>query len=108
MVAARADVGERWGDSELVGDHRVVFTPSGLNGTVRHGTTVLEAARQLGADLDTLTALFETIGVSVVVSKETDCGLTQLTTTLAVEGALTAALDTLEGERPFFIRKLAL
>jgi uncharacterized 2Fe-2S/4Fe-4S cluster protein (DUF4445 family) len=54
VVAARADVGERWGDSELVGDHRVVFTPSGLNGTVRHGTTVLEAARQVGADLDTV------------------------------------------------------
>ena len=54
MVAARAGVGERWGDSKLVGDHRIVFTPSGLNGTVSHGTTVLEAARQLGADLDTV------------------------------------------------------
>ncbi len=37
-----------------MGDHRVVFTPSGLNGTVEHGTTVLEAARRLGADLDTV------------------------------------------------------
>ena len=35
-------------------DHRIVFTPSGLNGTVEHGTTVLEAARRLGADLDTV------------------------------------------------------
>ena len=34
--------------------HRVVFTPSGLNGTVDHGATVLDAARQLGADLDTV------------------------------------------------------
>jgi uncharacterized 2Fe-2S/4Fe-4S cluster protein (DUF4445 family) len=34
--------------------HRVVFTPSGLNGLVDHGVTVLDAARQLGADLDTV------------------------------------------------------
>src|SRR5690606_34051811 len=27
---------------------------SGLSGTVEHGTTVLEAARRLGADLDTV------------------------------------------------------
>ena len=31
---------------------RVVFTPSGLEGKVADGTTVLEAARQLGADRD--------------------------------------------------------
>jgi uncharacterized 2Fe-2S/4Fe-4S cluster protein (DUF4445 family) len=37
-----------------VADHRIVFTPSGLNGTVEHGTTVLDAARRLGADLDTV------------------------------------------------------
>ncbi len=35
-------------------DHRIVFTPSGLSGTVEHGTTVLDAARRLGADLDTV------------------------------------------------------
>jgi uncharacterized 2Fe-2S/4Fe-4S cluster protein (DUF4445 family) len=33
---------------------RVVFTPSGLSGTVDQGTTVLDAAVQLGADLDTV------------------------------------------------------
>jgi uncharacterized 2Fe-2S/4Fe-4S cluster protein (DUF4445 family) len=33
---------------------RVVFTPSGLEGRVEAGTTVLEAARQLGVDLDTV------------------------------------------------------
>ena len=54
MVVARAVAGGRLGDSGLVGDHRVVFTPSGLSGTVEHGTTVLEAARRLGADLDTV------------------------------------------------------
>ena len=35
-------------------EHRVVFTPSGLQGTVPKGTTVLEAARELGVDLDTV------------------------------------------------------
>jgi uncharacterized 2Fe-2S/4Fe-4S cluster protein (DUF4445 family) len=33
---------------------RIVFTPSGLNGTVDAGTTVLTAARQLGVDLDSV------------------------------------------------------
>ncbi len=37
-----------------MGDHRIVFTPSGLNGVVEHGTSVLDAARRLGADLDTV------------------------------------------------------
>ena len=37
-----------------MGEHRIVFTPSGLSGTVEHGTTVLDAARRLGADLDTV------------------------------------------------------
>ncbi|MFZ8997242.1 MAG: ASKHA domain-containing protein [Ilumatobacteraceae bacterium] len=35
-------------------EHRVVFTPSGLSGTVPDGTSVLDAARRLGADLDTV------------------------------------------------------
>ena len=34
--------------------HIVVFTPSGLRGLVPHGTTVLEAAREFGADLDSV------------------------------------------------------
>ena len=33
---------------------RVVFTPSGLDGPVEHGTTVLDAARALGVDLDSV------------------------------------------------------
>ena len=35
-------------------EHRVVFTPSGLSGTVEDGTTVLAAARRLGVDLDSV------------------------------------------------------
>ncbi|MFM7337149.1 MAG: drug:proton antiporter, partial [Actinomycetota bacterium] len=34
--------------------HRVVFTPSGLDGVVDDGVTVLEAARKLGADIDSV------------------------------------------------------
>jgi uncharacterized 2Fe-2S/4Fe-4S cluster protein (DUF4445 family) len=33
---------------------RVVFTPSGLQGSVEAGATILEAARELGADLDSV------------------------------------------------------
>ena len=44
------DADERGGAAR----HRVVFTPSGLSGTIEHGTTVLDAARRLGADLDTV------------------------------------------------------
>ncbi len=35
-------------------EHRVVFTPSGLQGRVPAGTSILEAARHLGVDLDTV------------------------------------------------------
>ena len=34
--------------------HRIVFTPSGLDGEVETGTTVLDAARKLGADIDSV------------------------------------------------------
>jgi uncharacterized 2Fe-2S/4Fe-4S cluster protein (DUF4445 family) len=37
-----------------VTDHRVVFTPSGRRGSFAEGTTVLEAARRLGVDLDSV------------------------------------------------------
>ncbi|WP_052665962.1 ASKHA domain-containing protein [Nitriliruptor alkaliphilus] len=36
------------------GEHRIVFTPSGLSGTVAEGTSVLDAARELGVDLDSV------------------------------------------------------
>ena len=35
-------------------DRRVVFTPSGLDGVVPDGVTVLDAARQLGVDIDSV------------------------------------------------------
>ena len=34
--------------------HRIFFTPSGLDGVVENGTTVLDAARKLGADIDSV------------------------------------------------------
>ena len=36
----------------MSGDARVVFLPSGRRGAVSRGTTVLDAARRLGVDLD--------------------------------------------------------
>ncbi len=39
---------------ESAGTALVVFTPSGLRGTVPVGTTVLDAARAIGADLDSV------------------------------------------------------
>ena len=35
-------------------EHLVVFTPSGLRGSVPDGTTVLDTARRLGVDLDSV------------------------------------------------------
>ena len=37
-----------------VAQHRIVFTPSGLDASVESGTTVLDAARRLGVDLDSV------------------------------------------------------
>jgi uncharacterized 2Fe-2S/4Fe-4S cluster protein (DUF4445 family) len=42
------------GATEPAASHQVVFTPSGLRGTVVSGTTVLDAARRLGVDLDSV------------------------------------------------------
>ena len=39
-------------DGRLGAWHQVVFAPSGLSATVEAGTTVLDAARKAGADLD--------------------------------------------------------
>ena len=35
-------------------EHRVIFTPSGLEGRTSEGTTALDVARQLGVDLDSV------------------------------------------------------
>ncbi|MDQ1460304.1 MAG: hypothetical protein QOI08_1788, partial [Actinomycetota bacterium] len=40
--------------TRLVGEPTIVFTPSGRRGTVPAGTTVLDAARRLGVDLDSI------------------------------------------------------
>ena len=36
------------------GEHLVIFTPSGRRGNVTEGTTVLQAARAMGVDLDSV------------------------------------------------------
>jgi uncharacterized 2Fe-2S/4Fe-4S cluster protein (DUF4445 family) len=35
-------------------EHKVIFQPSGRQGSVAHGTSLLEAARQLGVDVDSV------------------------------------------------------
>jgi len=54
MTGPTEPLTETTGQQGAVGDHRVVFTPSGLSGTVEEGTTVLEAARRFGVDLDSV------------------------------------------------------
>ena len=36
------------------GDLKIVFTPSGRQGQVKAGTNLLQAARQLGVDIDSV------------------------------------------------------
>jgi len=47
--------------------HRVVFQPSGHQGDVAEGTTLLEAARQLGVDVDSICGGRQTCGKCKVV-----------------------------------------
>jgi len=47
-------VGEPLPPTDTAERRRIVFTPSGLHGTVPAGTTVLDAARLLGVDLDSV------------------------------------------------------
>jgi uncharacterized 2Fe-2S/4Fe-4S cluster protein (DUF4445 family) len=47
--------------------HRVVFQPSGRQGDVAEGTTLLEAARQLGVDVDSICGGRQTCGKCKVI-----------------------------------------
>ena len=49
-----SDSGDRIAESAGRTDPLVIFTPSGKRGRVSRGTTVLEAARSLGVDLDSV------------------------------------------------------
>ena len=68
-------------------DRHVVFTPSGLDGVVQDGITVLEAARQLGADIDS------------VCGGRGICGRCQVTPSVGVfaKWGITATADSLSG-----------
>ena len=68
-------------------DRHVVFTPSGLDGVVQDGITVLEAARQLGADIDS------------VCGGRGICGRCQITPSVGVfaKWGITATQDSLSG-----------
>ncbi|BCX03404.1 MAG: ferredoxin [Candidatus Roseilinea sp.] len=47
--------------------HRVIFQPSGRQGRVAEGTTLLEAARQLGVDVDSICGGRQTCGKCKVI-----------------------------------------
>ncbi len=68
-------------------DRHVVFTPSGLDGVVQDGITVLEAARQLGADIDS------------VCGGRGICGRCQITPSVGVfaKWGITATPESLSG-----------
>lgn len=53
-AAAAADPPNRAQIGFLPPMHRIVFTPSGLDATVESGVSVLDAARRLGVDLDSV------------------------------------------------------
>ena len=84
-----------------VGDHRVVFTPSGLNGVVEHGTTVLEAARRLGADLDTVCGGRGICGRCQVVPSIGTFAKWGLTVAADAFGPPTSIETSYRGTRPF-------
>ncbi len=51
---AEAATGAEAGNGGATGEALVIFTPSGRRGRVPRGTTVLDAARRLGVDLDSV------------------------------------------------------
>ena len=87
-------------------DALVVFTPSGRRGRFEHGTTVLEAARRLGVDLDSVCGGRGICGrcqIEVVEGEHAKHGVTSTRTHLTpageVEAAYTADRGLAEGRR---------
>lgn len=83
------------------GEHQVVFTPSGLSGLVEHGTTVLEAARLLGADLDTVCGGRGICGRCQVMPSIGTFAKWGVTVTSDALGPPTAIETSYHGARPF-------
>ncbi|MEM8923324.1 MAG: ASKHA domain-containing protein [Actinomycetota bacterium] len=80
--------------------HTVVFTPSGFSGAVESGSTVLEAARQLGADLDSVCGGRGICGrcqITPAFGEHSKWGITATADHLSAPGALEA---TYRGRRP--------
>ncbi len=74
-------------------DHLVVFTPSGRRGRTRSGTTVLDAARSLGVDIDAVCASRGICGrcqITQGLGTFTKHGITSAEGNLAPEGSLEA------------------
>ena len=75
-------------------DALVVFTPSGRRGRFEHGTTVLEAARRLGVDLDSVCGGRGICGrcqIEVVEGEHAKHGVTSTRTHLTPAGEVEAA-----------------
>ncbi|MEY4257568.1 MAG: hypothetical protein RJA56_469 [Pseudomonadota bacterium] len=81
-------------------DALIVFTPSGRRGRFRIGTPVLQAARSLGVDIDSVCGGRGICGRCQVVVSEGDFPKHGLTSSAASLCALTEVERGFEGERP--------
>ena len=86
--------------SEVEPTHRVVFAPSGLSVTVPDGTTVLDAARAAGADLDSTCGGRGLCGRCQIVPSTGSFPKWQIESTRDALTGWTSMEDTYRGRRP--------
>ena len=87
----------------MASDVLVVFTPSGRRGRVPHGTTVLQAARDLGVDLDSVCggrAICGRCQVTLTEGSFAKHGIESRVSHLSEYGANEIAYDEAEGLTP--------
>src|ERR1700755_2378120 len=84
-----------------VEDALVVFTPSGKRGRFAIGTPLLQAARTLGVDIDSVCGGRAVCGGLTVVGMESGCGKHGVTSCAANLSALSAAEQSYSNRRPF-------
>src|SRR5829696_3970710 len=79
--------------------HLVIFQPSGRQSHVAHGTTLLDAARQLGVDVDSICGGRQTCGKCKVL------GETGAFAKHAIDSASTHATPAGAEEREYFAQR---